>query len=351
MALPATIKSPICDLLKIRHPVLLAGMANIATARLAAAVSNAGGLGVIGGFTMSPDMLRKEIARVKEQLDDKTAFGIDLLLPQVGGGARKTNTDYLKGQLDVMIDIIIESKARLFVSAVGVPPKSAVDRLHKAGILVMNMVGAPSHVDKALERGVDLICAQGYEAGGHSGSIATMVLIPQCVDRCRGKTSPLTGGPVHVIAAGGIYDGRTMAAALSLGAEAVWVGTRFVACKEATGTKMHKEALLKAGAGDTTQSVIFTGRPARVLNTDYVKEWEGPRRAEKEELLAKGVVPFAHEVKTARKKGERLSIARVAPLPFGQACGGIDSILPAATIMDSMVSEAAASMRKSFARL
>jgi len=351
MSLPPTIQSPICDLLKIKHPVLLAGMANIATSRLAAAVSNAGGLGVIGGFTMTPGMLRKEISKVKEQLVDKTAFGVDLLLPQVGGGARKTNTDYTRGKLDELIDIIIENKARLFVSAVGVPPQWVVDKLHKAGILVMNMVGAPSHVDKALERGVDLICAQGYEAGGHSGSIATMVLIPQCVDRCRGKTSPLTGDAVHVIAAGGIYDGRTMAAALALGAEAVWVGTRFVACEEATGTKMHKQALLKAGAGDTTQSVIYTGRPARVLNTDYVKEWEGRRRAEKEELLEKGVVPFFHEVKTAKKKGEKLSIAKVAPLPFGQACGGIDSILPAATIMDSMVSEAAVALRKGFARL
>merc|ERR1712066_116167 len=178
-------------------------------------------------------------------------FGVDLLLPQVGGSARKTNKDYTGGQLPELIDVIIECKASLFVSAVGVPPKFAVDKLHAAGIPVMNMIGHPKHVAKALAAGVDIICAQGGEGGGHTGEVATSILIPMCVDICRGRLSPLTGKQIPVIAAGGIFDGRGLAMSLSMGADAVWVGTRFVASVEAGAPKGHKQAVIKAGAHDT----------------------------------------------------------------------------------------------------
>merc|ERR1719422_2734584 len=136
------------------------------------------------------------IDELKEKLIDKTAFGVDLLIPQVGGSARKTNYDYTKGALPEMIDIICASGCRLFVCAVGVPPRWCVDRLHAAGIPVMQMVGSPRHVRPALEAGVDIVCAQGTEGGGHTGDVASMVLLPQVVGMCRGRVSPLTGGPV-----------------------------------------------------------------------------------------------------------------------------------------------------------
>merc|ERR1719264_2096611 len=110
----------------------------------------------------------------------------------------------------------------------------------------MNMIGAPKHVKYALEAGVDIICAQGGEGGGHTGEVATSILIPMVVDLCKGKLSPLTGKQVPVVAAGGIYDGRGLAMSLSLGADAVWVGTRFVASEEGGATKLHKNMLLKA---------------------------------------------------------------------------------------------------------
>eukprot|EP01062_Namystynia_karyoxenos_P079852 TRINITY_DN84_c0_g1_i1.p2 TRINITY_DN84_c0_g1~~TRINITY_DN84_c0_g1_i1.p2 ORF type:complete len:388 (+),score=138.92 TRINITY_DN84_c0_g1_i1:104-1165(+) len=347
----ALISSPLCELLRIKHPVLLAGMGNVATAALAAAVSNAGGLGVIGGFAMSPERLRREIEKLQAQLDDKTAFGVDLLLPQVGGGARKTNYDYTHGTLPQLIEVVCETKARIFVSAVGVPPRWAVERLHKAGVLVMNMIGHPKHVDKALDVGVDLICAQGYEAGGHSGEIATMVLIPQCVDKCKGRKSELTGGPVHVVAAGGIYDGRTMAAAFSLGAEAVWVGTRFVASEEATGTRQHKLSLVKAGPSDTVQTLAYTGRPLRTFKTDYVKMWEGPRKQEMAALLSNGTLPYNHDIIQHKKQGKVLSMVKTQAMLMGQAVGGIDSVRPAKVILEEMVSDAASQIRASYSRL
>merc|ERR1719379_217430 len=140
-----------------------------------------------------------KIDELKEELKDKNApFGVDLLLPQVGGNARKTNKDYTEGKLPELIDIIIKNGAKLFVSAVGVPPRYAVDKLHAAGIPVMNMIGSPNHVKKALDAGVDIICAQGGEGGGHTGDCATSILLPKVVDACRGRTSALTGGPVMV---------------------------------------------------------------------------------------------------------------------------------------------------------
>merc|ERR1711920_989781 len=153
-----------------------------------------------GGLTMTPKMLQIEIDEVKKLLKDKDApFGVDLALPQIGGSARKTNHDYTHGKLGELTDIIIKEKAAIFVCAVGVLPKFMVDKLHAAGIPIMNMVGHPNHVLKALDAGVDKICAQGGEGGGHTGEVATSILLPMCVDQCRGRISPLTGGPVLVV--------------------------------------------------------------------------------------------------------------------------------------------------------
>ena len=141
------------------------------------------------------------------------------------------------------------------------------------------MVGHPKHVPKALEAGVDLICAQAGEGGGHTGDIPASILIPACVDAVKGHKSPLTGKPVYVIGAGAVYDGRGLAANLSWGAEAVWVGTRFVASAEAGAPKAHKDALLSAGYEDAVTTLIYTGRPLRVRRTPYVDDWFVPSLA------------------------------------------------------------------------
>ena len=188
------IETPLSEQLGIKHPIILAGMGKISSPHLAASVSNAGGLGCFGGVNFSPRILKIALKKLKSELKSADLpFGVDLLLPQIGGSARKTNIDYTKGKLSQLIDIIIESGAKLFVSAVGAVPKFAVKKLHKHNIFVMNMVGHPKHAIKALANGVDIICAQGTEAGGHTGAIATTVLLPKIVDICKNYKSPLTG--------------------------------------------------------------------------------------------------------------------------------------------------------------
>merc|ERR1719482_1672299 len=135
---------------------------------------------------MNPDVLKKEIEMLKDDLIDKsTPFGVDLAIPQLGGNARKTNHDYTHGHLPELIDIIVAEKTKIFICAVGVPPKWAVDKLHAGGVVVANMVGSIRNVEKALEAGADIVIAQGGEGGGHTGEISTIVLIPKVVDAIR----------------------------------------------------------------------------------------------------------------------------------------------------------------------
>ena len=327
-----TLKTPLCDLLGIEYPILLAGMARTSSGPLAAAVSNAGGLGVIGGLGYTPQQLRNIIHEIKANLADKNLpFGVDLALPQVGGSARKTNHDYTHGQLDDLISVVIEEKARLFVSAVGVPPERVIKRLHEAGILVMNMVGHPKHAHKALKAGVDIVCPQGGEGGGHTGDIATSILIPSVVDVARQYKSPLTGKTALVVAAGGVSNGRSLAAMLSYGAVGVWVGTRFVASKEAGCSQMHKENVVSAAFEDTLRTLVVSGRPLRVRMNDYIKSWEVDRPEEVRRLCDSGVVPLQKDMDDEKDVD--------IPFLMGQVAGYIDKIQPAKEIMEEMVAE------------
>lgn len=334
---PPTLQTPLCKLLGIQYPIILAGMARTSGGPLAAAVSNAGGLGVIGGLGYTPEQLQSIIDEIKANLRDPSLpFGVDLALPQVGGSARKTNHDYTHGQLDALVDVTIRNGAKLFVSAVGVPPRHVIEHLHAAGILVMNMVGAPKHAIKALDAGVDVVCAQGGEGGGHTGDIANSILIPAVVDVAKKYKSPLTGQPAMVVAAGGIYDGRGLASSLMQGAQGVWVGTRFVASEEAGCSKLHKEAVVEADFTDTLRTLVISGRPLRVKLNDYVKEWEAHPEKIKE-LTDKGIVPFAKDM----DDGKDVDI----PFLMGQVAGVIRDVKPARQIVEEMVQEAVDMLR------
>lgn len=153
--------------------------------------------------------------------------------------------------------------------AIGVPPKHVVERLHKAGVLYMNMIGHPKHVQKCLDVGADMICAQGGEGGGHTGDIPTTILIPTVAEMVKGRKSPMTGDQVQVVAAGGLFNGQSLAAALMLGAGAVWIGTRFVLCDEAGAPEAHQEAVRTSGFDDNVRTIIFTVRLTSFCISSY----------------------------------------------------------------------------------
>lgn len=359
--------TPITELFGIRHPVLLAGMAGAAGPELAAAVSNAGGLGSVGGVGFTPEALRKTIKMLKDDLDDKNApFGVDLLLPQVGGGARKTNKDYTAGELPALVDIIIEEKAALFICAVGVPPKWAVDKFHAAKIPVMNMIGHPKHVAKCLEAGCDIICAQGGEGGGHTGDIPTSILLPEVVDACKGHTSSLTGQPILVVGAGGIFNGRGLAMALSSGCSGVWVGTRFIASEEAGAGPMHKKRVVESSYEDTIRTIQYSGRPMRVFRTPYNVEMEEERQDVIKQMTAVGLPAWIADMDAEKMEGANPASVGTLNLSetrtqeeirngvelsaherhargvylTGSCCGAVKDIKPAKDIIDEMVQQA-----------
>jgi len=248
------------------------------------------------------------------------------------------------------IQSLSEPRARLFVSAVGIPPRWVVDKLHAAGIPVMNMIGAPKHVQKCLEAGVDLICAQGGEGGGHTGDVATSILIPSVVDLCKGHKAPLNGEPVYVVAAGGIYEGRGLAAALCWGAQAVWIGTRFVCATEAGAPPRHQQAIVDADYHDTVRTIIYTGRPMRVLKNEYILKWENERQNEIKELTAKGVIPVVHDLEQRAAKNQEVSphqMMATRPMLMGQAAGAIKDVKPARDIINEMMRDAVAALQHS----
>jgi len=220
---------------------------------------------------------------------------------------------------------------------VGIPPPHVIKRLHEAGILVMNMVGAPKHANYALDAGVDIVCAQGGEGGGHTGDIPNSVLIPAVVDVARQYRPPmLKGEQALVVAAGGIYNGRSLASSLMQGAAGVWVGTRFVASKEAGCSQEHKEAVVAAGFTDTLRTLTVSGRPLRVKMNDWVAKWEA--QPEKIKALTEaGVVPIQKDF----DDGVDVDI----PFLMGQVSGVIQDIKPAGDIVREMVAEAAEQLK------
>ena len=259
---------------------------------------------------------------------------------------RPKSYDYTKGRLDELIGIIIDSGTTLFVSAVGVPPRPVVERLHQAGILYMNMIGHPKHVKKCLEVGVDIICAQGGEGGGHTGHVPTTVLIPSVVDLVKGHRSPLTGQQVQVVAAGGLFNGQTVAAALMLGASAVWIGTRFVLCDEAGAPEAHQEAVRTAGFDDNVRTLIFTGRPLRVRNNPYIHNWEQNRQNEIKELTSRGDIPVDYEVERLGNDIDEETEEYSRPWLMGNAAAVINERKSAKAIVDELVSDATVWMKK-----
>ncbi|MFN8052995.1 MAG: nitronate monooxygenase [Acidimicrobiales bacterium] len=313
-------RTRLTDILQIEHPVMLAGMGGVSYSELAAAVSNGGGFGCLGASTMSNDRMEQEIAATRA-LTDKP-FGVDLLTA-------------MPGDMAAQVELIIAGGATVFAAGLGVP-REVVSMCHDNNIIVVNICGKVRHAVAAVEAGCDIVVAQGTEAGGHTGLIATMALVPQVVDA--------VGDRVPVVAAGGIVDGRGLAAALSLGADGIWVGTRFIATPEAYGVRGYKETLLAAHEDDTTISRAFTGKTCRVIRNEYTQYFD----EHPDELQ-----PFPQQFVTSMNAGANhlglgLDDDRVDPkkefFPAGQGVGAIDSLEPAGELVARFVREAEAAL-------
>jgi len=309
-------KTRLTELLGVEHPVMLAGMGGVSYAALTAAVSAAGGFGCLGASAMSPEQLVEEMSLVRATTTQP--FGVDLLTA-------------LTGTLDHSVDLLIEGGATLFVAGLGVPG-SVVERCHGSGVLVANMCGKVEHAVRAVDAGCDLVIAQGTEAGGHTGQIATMPLVPMIVDA--------VGSSVPVVAAGGIFDGRGLAASLSLGADGVWVGTRFIATPEARSVIGFKDRILQSSEVDTTISKAFSGKTMRVLSNQTTEYFA----AHPEELK-----PFPEQLGVAFASqtfhlGGDETTPGVDPsregYPAGQVVGAITELVPAADIVARFITEA-----------
>jgi enoyl-[acyl-carrier protein] reductase II len=307
-------KTRLTDILEVEHPVMLAGMGGVSYSDLCAAVSEAGGFGTLGASTMGESLL-DEMRKVKAQTSKP--FGVDLLTA-------------LPGQVERQVQTIIDEGGRLFVAGLGVP-RDVVDLCHDNNVLVASMCGKVKHAVAAVAAGCDIVVAQGTEAGGHTGQIATFPLVPGCVDA--------VGDKVPVVAAGGITDGRHLAAAIALGADGIWVGTRFIATPEAWGVHAYKDVLLSTPEDGTVISRAYTGKTCRVVRNEYTQRFE----EHPEELK-----PFPQQFLTS--SGDDANHLGAPPstevdvrkefFPAGQGVGMIDELVPAGDLVRMFVRQA-----------
>ena len=314
-------RTRLTDLLDIEHPIMLAGMGGVSYHRLVAAVSEAGGIGTLGASTMRDGELANEIAGVKSLT--KKPFGVDLLTA-------------IPAQVERGIRDVIEGGARVFVAGLGVP-REVIDLLHSKNILVGSMCGKVRHAISAVESGCDFVVAQGTEAGGHTGTVATMALVPQIVDA--------VGSKVVVVAAGGLFDGRGLAASLALGADGVWIGTRFIATPEARAVNGYKEALIATGEDGTVITRSYTGKTCRVVRNSWTNEFEANPQ---------NVKPFPAQAVASMQaganhlgypEGTEVDVDREF-MPAGQGTGAIHDIVPAGVLVQRMIDEAEATLAR-----
>jgi nitronate monooxygenase len=364
------LRTALCEQLGVEYPVILAGMGPVAggvmgpvaTRTLAAAVSNAGGLGVIGGVSYPPEQLREEI-RALRQVTDRP-FGVDLLLPAAflgpgAGRAQPPPPEALQrareglrrlaaelgierrqappapppaplpagmGWADAQMEVVIEERVPVFASGLG-SPGPWVDRLRERGTRILSLVGNVHSACRVAESGVDAVVAQGTEAGGHTGRIATLALVPQVIDAVT---------PIPVVAAGGIADGRGLAAVLALGAVGAWCGTAFLVAEEANQPDLQKRRILEAAAEDTVVTRLYSGKTMRNITNPLIEAWERSGL----QALPMGEQGFlvrdlVHSIRAAGREELLMNAA-------GQTAGMLREIRPARVILEEMVEQAAA---------
>lgn len=363
------LKTKLCDMLGIEYPILSAGMGPTllgentgAPVELVVAVSEAGGLGVLGGSGFTVDELRGAIREIKAQTDKP--FGVDLLLPQkidFGGGLGKEEIDQLplsellKGlpkphidwinkikaemglpDVEVMVrmntttmrpresvQVCIEERVPLFCAGLG-NPGFMVAEAHEKGMKVLGITGNSKNAKRMAQSGVDLLVAQGHEGGGHTGRIGTMALLPAAID---------AASPVPVLAAGGIGDGRGVAASLAMGCIGVWIGTRFLATDEGGALPVNKQRIISSTDEDTRVSPAYTGKTLRASYNKYHDLW-----------AASGLDPLPFPTQVMVSSALLAAFIKAKKDDYvgglaGQISGIINKIKPAKTVLEEIVAE------------
>ena len=334
-----------------------------------AAVSNAGGFGILGAVAHSPKRLDAELTWIEERTGGRP-YGVDLLLPPKYVGAesggidaeqvrallpeehraflddllgrygiqRGTELASLGAQLNIspkgyepLLDVAFDHDIRLIASALGPPPPDLVTRAHDNDVLVAALAGTTQHARRHAAAGVDLIVAQGTEAGGHTGEVATMVLVLEIVD---------VVAPTPVLAAGGIARGRQIAAALALGAEGVWCGSVWLTTEEAETPPVVKDKFLAASSSDTVRSRSLTGKPARMLRTAWTDEWVRRECPAPLGMPLQSAVVAEPQLRIFQAAGQPDAKARELATYFvGQVVGSLNKVRPARSVVLDMVSE------------
>lgn len=359
-----TLRTALCDRLGIEHPIVQSGMGGVAGPDLVAEVSRAGALGVIAGLNLTPDQVREAIRSVRAATD--RPFGVNLFMPdqlrppvdpatippdtvravqgtlnafraRLGLPSTTAPPPAVPDLIPAALEVILQERPAVFSIGLGRPEPELVSRCHERGIKVMAMVTTVEDARTVERAGVDLVVAQGAEAGGHrstwvkppsveSVSIGTLTLVPQVVDAVR----------VPVIAAGGIADGRGLVAALALGAAGALLGTRFVATRESTAPEFQKKALLEAEAENTALTDSITGLWARYRRNTYTAEYDASNTPVFPALLQSRAAQdiFGHAAREAD--------AAWFPMPTGQSVGLVHDLPGAAEVVERIVREAGA---------
>ena len=307
------ITTKLCGLLGIEYPIFQGGMAWVATGELAAAVSVAGGLGIIGSGQAPADWLRQEIRKVKETTTKP--FGVNIML--------------MSPYVEEIMQVIVAERVPVITTGAGNPGKY-VGMLKEVGTKVIPVVASLALAKRLEKVGVDALIAEGTESGGHVGEIGTLPLVPQIVDTVK----------IPVIAAGGIVDGRGLAAALALGAEGVQMGTRFMCAEECTISPKIKEMIIKAKDRDTVVTGQTTGHPVRCLENRFIREFA---RLEREQTPAAELEQLgAGRLRLAMVEGDTDN----GSIMSGQVAGAVKRIEPAAVIIQDVMEGAERELKK-----
>jgi len=352
-------RTDLCERFGIQYPIF----AFTPSEKVAAAVSRAGGLGVLGCVRFND---AEEFDATLDWLDDNTdgkPYGVDVVMPmkiptegravdleavipqghkdfvdetlrRLGvpplpdGEGREGVLGWLHSVARSHVDVALSHRPVLIANALGSPPIDVIEKAHEHGVAVAALAGATKHALSHVRNGVDIVVAQGYEAGGHTGEIASMVLAPEIVDA--------VGPDVPVLAAGGIGCGRQVAAALALGAQGVWTGSLWLTVEEydlSQGTGI-RDALLRAGSGDTVRARVYTGKPARLLKTKWTEAWARPGAPEPLPMpLQNLLVADAHNRMNSGDNPDTVA------MPAGQIVGRTNTIRPVADVMTALVTE------------